>query len=324
MSHPGHKVCVIARSSTVQLLTIHTSMDPTKDSPISNLETITDAATPTPDGAAHRVFSIPELLCDIVARFSLEEIIVATGVCHTWRNAIAADLSIQQALFLNPREVREVIAEDFYILDLERPIPFENCTIIGELNPWISDICGCVYGCSSVHTSVNFEFLSCGGLWREMFVTQPPCKAAVVSMQSLDSMNALKSLDFEREAGIKMGELYDFIAEETRYRPECRRTVVYLKNFDTEEYAYGGHFPTTRCQVRNGEVCRPEQLPERPCSGSECSDDFEPGDGDEGPYGVLSYEDYDLNDDDEISDDYDDPDEFAAEQADEADQYVRW
>lgn len=46
--------------------------------------------------------------------------------------------------------------------------------------------------------------------------------------------------------------------------------------------------------------------------------------GDEGPYGVLSYEDYEFDDDDEYSDDYEDPDEFAAEQADEADQYVRW
>ena len=68
----------------------------------------------------------------------------------------------------------------------------------------------------------------------------------------------------------------------------------------------------------------PAQLPEKPCSGSECSDGVESGDGDEEPHGILSYEDYDFEDDDEYSDDDEDPDEFAAEQADEADQYFRW
>lgn len=290
----------------------------------SEVDTVTEAASSMPSSAAHQLFAIPELLCGIAARLSLKEIIVATGVCHTWRNAIAADLSIQQSLFLKPREICEVIAEDIYILDLERPIPFQQCTVVGELNPWISDICGCVYGCASLHESVNFDFLSCGGLWREMFVTQPPCKAAVVSLQSPHSMKALKNLGFERETGIKIGELYDFIAEETHYRPEYHRTTVYLTNFDTEEYAHGSHFPTTRCQVRNGEVCRPAQLPEKPCSGSECSEDFESGDGEEEPHGTLSYEDYDFDDDEEYSDDDEDQGEFAAEQAGEADRYFRW
>ena len=242
-------------------------MAPSNEYDCSGVDIVANTGSPSSCSATRRVFAIPELLYDIVARLSLEDIIVATGVCRTWRNTIAADLSIQQALFLKPREVREVIADDIYILDLERPIPFQKCTIIGELNPWISDICGCVYGCASLHPSVNFEFLSCGGLWREMFITQPPCKAAVVSIQLSHQSYAVDDLDFEDEAGIKMGKLYDFIAEETRYRPECRGTTVYLKNFDTEEYAHSCHFPTTKCQVRNGEVVRPAKLPERPGPG---------------------------------------------------------
>lgn len=77
-------------------------------------------------------------------------------------------------------------------------------------------------------------------------------------------------LEFEREAGIKIGELYDFIEGEMRYRPERRGTLVNIKNFDTEEYVRDPWYNTTRCHVRNGEVCRPTQLPvQRAYSGSE-------------------------------------------------------
>ena len=77
-------------------------------------------------------------------------------------------------------------------------------------------------------------------------------------------------LKFEREAGIKMGELYDFIEEELRYHPERRGTHVSIKNFETEEYEDDLCFLTTKCEVRNGEVCRPAQLRvQRAYSGSE-------------------------------------------------------
>lgn len=39
---------------------------------------------------------------------------------------------------------------------------------------------------------------------------------------------------------------------------------------------------------------------------------------------MLNYEEYDFEDNDEYSDDYNDLDEFDAKQADEADQYFRW
>jgi len=160
-----------------------------------------------------------------------------------------------------------------------------------------------------------------------MFITQPPCKAAVVLIQLPLSIYYFQRIDFEREAGIKMGELYDFIAEETRHRPECRGTTVYLKNFDTKEYACDPrfHIPTTRCQVRHGEACRPPQLPKlHSPQGSDYTQDHEPNDGDGVSQGVINYGDYESDSEEGYSDDDEDPDEFAAEQADEADQYFRW
>jgi hypothetical protein len=177
-----------------------------------------------------------------------------------------------------------------------------------------------------VHPSINFSFLSCAGLWRQMFLTQPPCKTVVVSL--LKSTYPPLNLQLHREAGIKMGELYDFIEEETRYRPEFGRAVVEPKGFHTEE-GYGNdlQYQPTRCKVRNGEVFRPTQLPERlSYPSSERSVDFLSGGGDDVPHGVTSYEDYQYDDDDDAYSDDDDeePDEFDAEQADEADQYFRW
>lgn len=109
------------------------SMTPPNESHGSKLDTLTDAASSTPH--QDRVFAIPELFYSLFAHLSLKETIVATGVCHTWRNAIAGDPIIQHALFLKPKEIREVIAEDLRILDLEHSIPIQECTIIGELNP---------------------------------------------------------------------------------------------------------------------------------------------------------------------------------------------
>jgi hypothetical protein len=164
-----------------------------------------------------------------------------------------------------------------------------------------------------------------------MFVTQPPCKTVTVVMDSHPLTNDVVRLKFEREVGVKMGELYDFIEREMHYRPECRGSKVYIKNFDTEKNAHSWHLPTTRCKVRDGEVCRPAQLSKpRAYSGSENSQDSKSNESEDGndvhdeSQGILSYADYGFESEEEYSDDYEDPDEFAAEQADEADRYFRW
>jgi hypothetical protein len=273
--------------------------------------------------AAHRVLFTTKLLCNITAHLPPKCVLAATAVCRHWRRTLAADPTTQQALFLDPREVREVIAPDRYILDLEHPIPIEECTVIGEVNPWAHDICGCTQLGSSLHPSVNLEFLHIGGLWREMFVTQPPCKTITVKVYSQPDGGISHLLDLSRETGIKMGELFDFIDEEMRYHPECGGSWSYVKRFDTGEHAR--ELPWARCKVRNGEVCRPSQSPKmHSCTDFESSQDGDSNDGNSGSQGVMVHEDYESDSEEEYSDDDEDPDEFAAEQADEANQYFRW
>ena len=256
----------------------------------SELDNPPDTASPTTSGAAHRVFSTTELLCSIAAHLPPKDVLTTGTVCRDWRAALAADPTIQEALFLKPREIREVFAHDLDILDLQSPVFIQECTIIGDVNPWISEILGPVYGLFSVYPFINAEFQSRGGLWREMFVTQPPCKA--VNVSTLSSFLLDQHIVFEREAGIKMGELYDFIEEEIRDCPD-RRETLNIRDFYSEAFSRFPPHATTRCMVRNGEVCRPAQLPERRShSGSEHSQDHESNDSDGGSKGALGHEDH--------------------------------
>jgi hypothetical protein len=305
-------------------------MAPSNDPHDSKLDTVTDAASPMSYQAADRVLSTPELLCNIAAHLPLKDVLTAGAVCRDWHSTLAADLKTQQALFLKPREIREVIVPNRYIFDLEHPMPIEECTIIGEVNPFARDICGRTQQIPSLYPSVNMDFLHRGGLWREMFVTQPPNKTIIIKMYDVLYGDIYRRLDLSREAGIKMGELFDSIEEGMRYHPECRGSFSYMENFKIEAKAHDLPSATTRCMVRNGEVCRPTQLPEqRAYTGSENSQDFESEsndghDGQKGSQGVVSYEDYESESGEGYSDDDEDPDEFAAEEADEADQYFRW
>lgn len=265
------------------------SMPPSNERHSSELDTLPDAASPTTSGAAHRLFSTTELLCSIVAHLPPKDILTTGAVCRDWRAALAADPTIQEALFLKPREICEVFAHDLDILDPQIPVSIQECTIIGDVNPWISEIFGPVYGLFSVYPFISAEFQSRGGLWREMFVTQPPCKAANVS--TLSSFLLDQDIVFKREADIKMGELYDFIEEEIRDCPD-RRETLNARDFYSEEFRRLPPHATTRCMVRDGGVCRPAQLPERRShSGSEHSQDPRSNDNNGELQGVLGNED---------------------------------
>jgi hypothetical protein len=175
----SYKVRAIATSSTAQLLKTH-NMAPSNEPHHSEVENLPDAASPTNYQAAHHVLSTNELLCKIIAHLPLKDVFIAAAVCRGWREAIAAEPTIQHALSLKPRDVHEVIAEDVYILDLEHPMPMQKCSIIGEVNPWASDIYGHVHGdpSSSLHPSINTEFLHRGGLWREK--ANPSCRTSTL------------------------------------------------------------------------------------------------------------------------------------------------
>jgi hypothetical protein len=140
----------------------------------------THTPLPLANEAAHAVFSTNELLCSIVTHLPLNDIVVATGVCRTWRNALAMDLTIHRKLFFRPIEIHEVMAESDFVRNTEKPIPMDKCHVIGVYHPSIDKICGGVQAgahgwlISDVHRFPRFDH---EGSWREMFVTQPPCKS---------------------------------------------------------------------------------------------------------------------------------------------------
>lgn len=79
-------------------LTLH-SMDPTRE-PLS--------VEPSYK-AAHAVLNTHELLHDILVRLPVIDLVVATGVCRTWHR-LKDNVEIQQALFLVPMEVGDIMA----------------------------------------------------------------------------------------------------------------------------------------------------------------------------------------------------------------------
>ena len=59
--------------------------------------------------AAHAVLNTHELLYDILVRLPVIDLVVATGVCRTWHR-LKDNVEIQQALFLVPMEVGDIMA----------------------------------------------------------------------------------------------------------------------------------------------------------------------------------------------------------------------
>jgi hypothetical protein len=98
----------------------------------------TETASPRWHRAAHAVLSTNELLCNIIARLPLKDIIAATGICKAWRDAMAADPSVQQALFLRPVKLSEVLVENRQLLALggSETINIDKCTVVGQLHPF--------------------------------------------------------------------------------------------------------------------------------------------------------------------------------------------
>jgi hypothetical protein len=142
----------------------------------------TDRPSLTSHRAADKALSTNELLCGIISHLPFNDIVAATRVCRIWRDTLVADPNIQETLFLRPTEIREVIPIDHVELP-DAPVPIEDCSIIGNLNPWLFKICGPVRtaglypgGDDDIRPGSTRPELSCDGLWRQMFVTQPPCK----------------------------------------------------------------------------------------------------------------------------------------------------
>lgn len=212
--------------------------------------------------ATHAVLFTNELLCDIVGRLPLKDIVSGTGLCKFWREALQSNQHIQEVLFLKPVEIREVVCEIHRLHDLEHSIAMDDCMVLCKTHPYIHDII-----CDEVQVPRRIEhgrgkfmkFQHPSGTWREMFLTQPPCKKVTVHIGTTHAFNLIKCAN---STDVKLGELHDRIQSihppGSAYDADVRVTV--------SGYADEGSMPrkdpaTTRCKVLHGEVCRPKELP---------------------------------------------------------------
>lgn len=182
--------------------------------------------------AAHAVLFTPELLCNIISQLPLADIVTTTGVCHFWRSAVAADLPLQKALFLQPEEVRRVLvfqmlwgkrrfAEVFSEYHPGDVIPKAWCYTIGEIHPFLRRICGLVntyignqFATRSrklVNDGFTPDFRHPDGRWRDMFISQPPCRSIDITMLPGWAPGFLHVSGLDNKDGIRLGELYDTI-----------------------------------------------------------------------------------------------------------------
>jgi hypothetical protein len=295
------------------------SMDSTNSTATSELETTTNMTSNASHGAAHAVFFTNELLCDIVARLPLQDIVAATGICKFWRTDLKSNPQVQEALFLKPVEVREVMADIDCVRDTANPIAIDKCRVIGAIHPSIDKICGKTqagtFGVKLGDLQYFPTFDHAEGSWREMLVTQPPCKSITLRLCEWYSGHS-QLFDFKTVEGMTLGQLYDFI--HTRFTARdlaMTEGAVYINLYAAEDVSLMFESWTVRCKIRDGHVCRPEKIPPKrrithaldnsddsDVSGSEVSSYYDPGD--EYPYDMGWDSDFDEDFDiDDLSDD---------------------
>jgi hypothetical protein len=267
-------------------------MDPASEQPADPPQALTNmASSNSHQAAANAVLNTNELLCDIIARLPLEDIVVATGVCRTWRKALKNNLSIRQALFLAPVEISDIqmtqseVMADYLSMSLEE-ILRPDYKVIGEQHTHIQEF-SINIAIAQASPTAALEVLSSrpmfkhpSGSWREMFVSQPPIKSVTFitflpSTKWKSPDDAWSIEDFGCVTGVKMGDLHDFCQSVLQSRPSVVWAYVELKGFITHDVVI-----TTlgSCwEVRNGKVCRQTQplrieLPWELSHGSDYSD----------------------------------------------------
>jgi hypothetical protein len=267
-------------------------MDPASEQPedlpqaLTNMASTEMASSDSHQAAANAILNTNELLCDIIIRLPLEDIVVATGVCQTWRKALKNNAAIQQALFLAPVEISDIRmtqsgAAAVYLPTSPEDIPRPDYMIIGKYHTRIKEHSNIKAAQRSV---TAFELLSSrplskhpNGSWREMFVSQPPIKSVTIntfapSTELRSYTDAWKSKDFGCETGVKMGELHDFCQSALQSNPPVVDAFLVVAGFITHDVVImtsGG-----RWEVRNGKVCRQTRplLIELPHEGSDEGD----------------------------------------------------
>jgi hypothetical protein len=260
------------------------SMNSTSERP-ANIQPSTSMASPdNPNSAAHAVFATHELLCDIIGLLPMEDIVIATGVCTTWRNALSANLIIQQALYLAPVETREIVTTTDYLSERIKDIDRDEYAVVAEPNPFVKRVCDQMYSFAldrrtqSVYQEYQPQpkFQHPNGVWRDMFIAQPPIN--VVDIEVFPRWNFFNGTDGSLifypdfmarkfthvdNQGIKMGKLHDFIqstAVAGLQKPVFVRLSVPQEHF-LERSITGTSRYRFWCVVRDGKVSRQTQPP---------------------------------------------------------------
>jgi hypothetical protein len=189
------------------------------------------------------------------------------------------------------------LVESRQLLALGEPkkINIDKCTVVGRLNPFAEKLCGSIkFRAAQSHSQslpfgrwrgydrepcASFGDRHPAGKWREMFITQPPCIHVHIDVYTLYEESCYSSdrgsqepmgyrevaqtvnhgFDLERDDGVKLGDLYDYIYSQRFYYPLSIRTTI-------RKYA-SGHMELpdrTLCVVHNGIIRLPEQSPHVP------------------------------------------------------------
>jgi hypothetical protein len=203
-------------------------------------------------------------------RLPLQDIVAATGVCKFWRDALKSNSQVQEALFLKPAEICEVVATNAVVCGTADPIAIDGCYVIGAFHPSLTKICGSVRAGGRVPPLSNEErfpkFEHHEGTWREMFITQPPCKAITLQSHKWPGAHPCRvglTLEFKNNDGVKLGELYDFIHSIPQNDLPRAKGLIHINMYATEDNMEEYDGWDSRCQVRNGEVCRPANVIDR-------------------------------------------------------------
>jgi hypothetical protein len=274
-------------------------MNSTNEQPVNHSQPSISMASLSSNPAAHAVSATHELLCDIIGLLPMGDIVVATGVCRIWRNALMSNLIIQQALYLTPVNTREIVTTKDYFSESIEDINRDECAVVTEPHPFIKRVCDQMYSFArldSYKKSASQEyrpqpkFKHPNGIWREMFIAQPPINIVDIEMFPsfifytefdgtphtrsnfytgpdgtrffCSSFMARKST-LRDDQGITIGKLNDFI--QSRALPGLQKPVFIRLSVPQEHFLERSITETSRykfwCEVRDGKVSRQTQPP---------------------------------------------------------------
>jgi hypothetical protein len=193
--------------------------------------------------------------------------VATTRVCKTWHKALHSNPTTQKVLFLKSAEIRDVLVPDNLSFSLVSVISMDRCRTIGSYHPMLMSICGSVrpdaqrsYPQGDTYcfpTSTRYP----KGNWRSMFIMQPSCNSVTVVMCSVlgTEKNVFR---FRNEAGVEMGELYDFNLVRGATATQQARGEIFTNfwiNMEELDWCRG---TWVRREVRNGVVRHPRWLVE--------------------------------------------------------------